>query len=342
MGRVNDLEEIQEIVPILQKPKSRLCVGERIVMEILLGLLGLAGVAVLFNFAGPLPSEADYKKALEKLDANPVDPDANTVVGKYIAFVTGDYSAAMPYLVHSSDKTLSTLADHELDKTYTDSAPKKVGIGDEWVSAAKKFPALSRIFYDRASQWYSQAWPDLDAVWKDKARTQGRKLSAARPQGTPKKGLPQGWFSDPNAPGGRLVSLDGVVSHLGSYSAKMVPADEKVPGSFSNLKTDLIPVSGKSIEMTAWVMTDGTESGKDEVRVYFQDQMGRSLGAGVGAFVPVDMPFWTRIYAKADLPDTATRAQLAASLHSKKGNMWIDDVSIKVDGKEILKNGSFD
>jgi hypothetical protein len=27
---------------------------------------------------------------------------------------------------------------------------------------------------------------------------------------------------------------------------------------------------------------------------------------------------------------------------SKKGSMWVDDVSLKFDGKEALKNGSFD
>jgi hypothetical protein len=153
----------------------------------------IAGKELLVQ-AKSLPSEAEFKKANEKLDANPVDPDANTVAGKYLAFVTGDYAAAMPFLVNSGDKTLKALADHELDATYIDTAVKKVGMGDEWVLAAKKFPALSKLFYDRAAQWYGPAWFGLDGVWKDRTRVQLRKLLQNQNVADPKSvTAPSGW-----------------------------------------------------------------------------------------------------------------------------------------------------
>src|SRR6267142_2580604 len=89
---------------------------------LLLGLAGLGGLALLLQ-QKPLPTKEDAEKAFAVLGKDPTDPDANTVFGKYKAFVIGDYDGAMPYLVHSKDITLKTLAEHELDSNYTQSAP---------------------------------------------------------------------------------------------------------------------------------------------------------------------------------------------------------------------------
>lgn len=309
-------------------------------MEILLGLLGLAGVAILVNLSGPLPSEAEYKKALERLGANPVDPDQNTIVGKYLAFVVGDYSSAMPYLVHSSDKTLSVLADHELDPTYTDSPIKKIGMADEWVAAARKFPALNKIFYSRASKFYTEAWPDLSDVWKIKAREQGNKLSASRPQGGPRKALPSGWASSVGL-SGRPSVLDGTISRTGSYSVKLVPGDEKVAGAMSSFKSDMAQVSKGQMEVTAYVRSDGTDNGTDRAAlVFFDSKLG--VVSSSQAVIPIDTPFWTPLTIKAAVPENAIRVSVEFFNYSKKGNIWVDDVSMKFNGKEILKNGSFE
>lgn len=339
MSIVKELEEVCESAPPYKKTKSHICAGERVVMEILLGLLGLAGVALLVGFAGPLPSEADYKKALEKLGANPIDPDANTVAGKYLAFVTGDYSAAMPYLVHSADKTLSTLADHELDATYTDSPIKKVGMGDEWVVAAKKFPALNKIFYDRASQWYGLAWPDLDKVWKDKSRAQGLKLATARPQGGARKGVPVGWTTDTHPKGWQQPGFDGSISHDGSYSVKFPAADPKTPNSYTAIATDLIPISGKTLSIAAYVMSDGTESGQDHLEVRFYDATGKESQRVSVGLIPVDIPFWSRIKTSVNVPANSARVQFAVIITSKNGSVWVDDLELKVDGKDLVKQG---
>jgi len=308
-------------------------------MELLLALAGLGGL-VLFLQSKPLPSKADADKASAVLDKDPTDPDANTVVGKYKAFVTGDYDAAMPYLVHSSDKTLKSLAEHELDSTYTQTAAQKVGMADEWVAAAKKFPVLSKIFYDRANQWYVSAWPDLDNAWKQKAREQGKKLSAARPAGIQRKGLPQDWIADPGM-AGTPTTLDGSISRAGSYSAKLSPPDEKVKGSYSAIRTDFFPITGKSAEISAYVRTDGTENTNDRLLVHWFDQNGVGIGTAPGV-IPLDTPFWNRISVKADPPPTAVRALLYVVQYSRKGNIWLDDVSVKFDNKEAIKNGSFE
>lgn len=304
---------------------------------LLLGLAALGGVALLLQ-QKPLPSKEDAEKAFAVLDKDPTDPDANTVFGKYKAFVSGDYDGAMPYLVHSKDTTLKTLAEHELDGSHNATAPQKIGMGDEWVTAAKKFPALSRIFYDRASQWYTKGWPDLDNVWKDRSRIQGLKLAAARPPGAAGKVLPPGWSGDQLVPGMKIPVLDGTISHNGSYSVKMIPADEKAKDVFSQLKSDVIavPPRSKEAEFSATVMSNGTDSPNDRVVLYFLDKNAHQV------FIPIDTPFWNRVSAKVAVPEGATRAMLGIIQASKKGNIWVDDASVKIDGKELIKNSSFE
>lgn len=325
-----------------QRP-IRIVEGKRSMEIVLAALAGIGGLALLLAPPSSLPSEADYKKAKDKLGTTPDDPDANTVVGKYLAFVLGDYDEGMKFLAKSNDKTLKTLAEHERAPLYADTGIKKVSMGDEWVTAAKTFPALFRIFYDRAAYWYASSWGELknEPLWGDKLRERGLKLAASKPPGAGRKGLPTGWAVGGGIPGGRPPLLDGTMAHTGSYSVKIIPADEKVKDSGSVLQSDLLPISGKTLELSAFVLSDGTENAADQLRLNFFNQNGGWMGA-VGPYVPIDVPFWSRVYTKVNIPEGAARAQLGAVLYSKKGNLWIDDVSIKVDSKEVLKNGSFE
>lgn len=307
---------------------------------ILLGLAGLGGLALLLQ-SKTLPSKDDADKAFTKLDKDPMDPDANTIFGKWKAFVMGDYDGAMPYLVHSKDATLKSLAEHELDDLHNATPQQKVGMGDEWVAAAKKLPALNRIFYDRASQWYVKAWPNLDGPWKQKLRDQAKKLAASRPPGAARKGFPSGWIDTASMNGFPPV-LDGTIARTGSMSAKILPPDEKAKtGSASIVKTEMLPIQPKPVELIAYTLSDGTDNGTDRVAIGFYDAGGNSL-AYHQAFLPVDLPFWTPVTIKATPPDKAARVDVQFWQYSKKGNIWVDDVSLKVDGKEVVKNGSFE
>lgn len=289
-----------------------------------------------------MPSEVDYKKAMDKLATTPNDPEANTTAGKYLAFVLGDYEQGMLFLSKSADKTLRTLAEHERAPLYADTPAKKIGMGDEWVTASKNFQPLCRAFFARASWWYAQAWPDLDPVWKEKARAQGLKLAAAKPAGSARKGLPTGWAAEAAVPGNRPPLLDGTIARTGSYSVRILPGDEKIKGSFGALKSDVIPVAGgKTLEFSAFVRSEDTDNAADRIAISFFDTMGTGI-LTVGPFVPLDLPFWNKVSGKIDVPANASRAVFGAACHSKKGSIWIDDISVKVDGKEILKNASFE
>lgn len=305
------------------------------------GAVGGAGLLTLLQSKSGLPSKADYDKAMLKLRTEPNDPDASTVAGKYICFVEGDWENGLILLKASNDATLKNLADHERAPLYADTPEKKLVMGDEWVTAARTFPALFRAFYDRANHWYVAAWPDLKGAWRDKARERGMKIAVARPPGAARKGLPTGWVASIANPGGRAPVLDGAIARTGSYSVKLVPGDEKIKGSYSELKSDPIQVSGKALELTVYVLADGTDTSNDHITLNFMDATGISQGI-MGPFVPMDTPFWNRLMYKADLNPKIARIEVAAAMHSRKGAMWVDDFSVKIDGKEVLKNGSFE
>lgn len=304
-------------------------------MEILGIFAGATALAALVQ-SKPLPSEAEALKALEKLEKDPNDPEANLIAGKYKAFVLGDWKEGMEFLIKSSDKTLKPLAEHELDPRYTPTAPQKVTMGNEWVLAVKKFPALYRIFFDRAGKWYAEAYPELEPLWKDKLKEQGQKLSAAKPPGITKKTLPSKWGIGAGTP-----ILDGTVSHTGSYSVKLLPGDPKVPGSLSFFQSDPIPLTVEEVEFSAYVRSEDTEGKTDEIFLSAFDKDGGYLGAS-GVKIAPDLPFWHRISHKIKLTPNAFSVRIGATIRSKKGAAWVDDMSVKMDGKEVLKNLSFE
>ena len=41
-------------------------------------------------------------------------------------------------------------------------------------------------------------------------------------------------------------------------------------------------------------------------------------------------------------PETAAKITVSLVVKSTKGTLFVDDLSLKQDGKELLKNGSFD
>lgn len=305
-------------------------------MDMLLTFAAATGLAAHLLQTKPLPSDADLISALKKLDQNPDDPEANLTAGKYKAFVLGDYPEGMVYLAKGSDKTLKTLAQHELDPSLTGSLAQKVAMGDEWVTATKKFPPLFRIFFDRASHWYVAAWPDADPVWKDKLREQGKKLSAARPPGSPRK-LPSKWAARVASP-----VLDGTVSRTGSYSLRVPHGDPKIRPSETQAWSEPIPMgAGKKIDFTAYVRSEETNSAEDQVYLLFFDRAD-AIVHGIQARVPADLPFWNRLTGKADIPLNAQYARIGVANRSAQGQIWADDLSVRIDGQEALKNPSFE
>lgn len=309
------------------------------VMDVFASAIVVLGGAAFLLQSKALPSDADADKAKIILDRDPLDPAANTTVGKYAAFVIGDYSGAMPYLVHSDNKVLKDLAEHELDASYTATGPQKVGMGDEWVKAARSFQPLNKIFYDRASQWYGQAWGSLDVPWKDRTRIQLHKLLQNGAGADPKNlVVPSGWKALDNA---QKAAPTSRASRGGKNSYQVMGGRATLVPMVSPIEQTVSALPGKEVEVSAWVLSDGTESAQDHLNVSCWGQGGRLLDEKRISFRS-DEPWWQRIGLKIVVPKDSVLIKVQLVLDSKVGTVFFDDVSLKTDGKELLKNGSFE
>jgi hypothetical protein len=308
-------------------------------MELILGLAGLLGISALVQ-SKALPTEKEYNNAIAALGTKPDDPALNLTAGKYLAFVLGEWPAAIEHLSKSSDKALAGAAQKELDPTNSDTAVKQVGLGDEWVKAAKSYPALSTKIYDHASDWYAKAFPKLDALWKTKVREQGKKLAASRPPGPAKK-FPSNWVIG-NLSIKAIPSADGSIAHTGSYSIKLPEKDLANPKVDVAFETDRIPVQPKQkVEVTVYGLADQTDDPGDSFYVHLFDATGTGVGT-FAAVVPIDMPVWRKFEIKGEIPANIVFITVGILKRSKAGTIWVDDFSVKLDGKESVKNGSFE
>ncbi len=289
--------------------------------------------------AKPLPSEADVKKAQEILKDTPNDPDSNTTVGKYVAFVQGDFEEGMKYLTNSGDKTLSTLAQHERAPLYVDTPVKQVGMGDEWVVAAKNFAPIYKVFHDRASQWYAKAYPFLDGPWQQKAHAQLRKV-LQNPAVPDVKGAtaPASWkVADKTANEGATAKA----SHSGKMSYQVLPMKHSGMHYYP-FEGSFVPVQGgKTYEFSFWALADGTDQANDQISVQVFGPGGKNLSTQF-VTIGMDQPWWQKFEAKFDVAGGGVAVTLRSNIASTVGTLYFDDFSLKVDGKEVIKNGSFE
>lgn len=103
------------------------------------------------------------RKALASLEANPDDPNANAIVGRWYLDI-GEYEKAFPYMAKIQHEAISSLAKAEL--TPPDVAEEQATLGDRWWDQAESATdsALKKAFRARAIHWYKQARPKLNSV----------------------------------------------------------------------------------------------------------------------------------------------------------------------------------
>lgn len=294
---------------------------------------------LIFLLAGPLPSEADYKKALEKLAVVQDDPDANAVAGKYLAFVLGDYKAGMDCLAKSPDKVLRTLAEHERAPLYTDSPMKQVSMGDEWVLALKHFPSTGRVFQDRACYWYGLAWPDMksEPLWGDKLREKLRKLSFVNQAASPMKAFVpvKSWTGDAIA----KVGTTQAAAHGGTTSVQVTAF--KAGRAYCPIIQAVGVKQGVTYKLSCWVLCDGTDQ-PESLRVHVQDSKG-SFILIKGAPILADQPWWHKVEFEFEAGKDAVLASVDIAISSSVGSIYVDDFSVQAPGgANLVKNPGFE
>ena len=106
---------------------------------------------------------APVKKAQEVLAEKPDDANANLYVGRWTAFVHGDWKAGLPMLAKGSNSLLKKLADDEL--ADPGNADAKVALADRWWDLAEKGEGTMRDqIRKHAVDWYKQALPNLSGL----------------------------------------------------------------------------------------------------------------------------------------------------------------------------------
>ena len=108
--------------------------------------------------------------AVRKLKANPDDPDANLIVGKYACFFRGLWEKNLSLLTKGSDTRLKALADDELKIPASPQA--MLAVADGWwaVADTAATPVETRKIHRHAAEWYAKALPQLDGVQKQTAQ----------------------------------------------------------------------------------------------------------------------------------------------------------------------------
>jgi len=295
----------------------------------------IAMIAVL-TFEGLAQDKipADVARAEKVLVEKPDDASANLTVGTYHAS-RGDWAKAVPCLSKSATQAIrdAALAEAKVEENGFGF----VEIGDAWIKAAGAHAKARQAFQERAAYWYVKGYEKLsDDLWKAQLKEKLLKLAGVNRE-TPWKsaGIP-GWWSLWD---GQKAGLDGAAKD-GRRSVRILQAPEDVNKRPGIVSPPMSPKPGATYTVTLWAMTDGTDA-PGEVRVRFWDQNGQFAGQW-GPFIPADTPYWKKLEAEVKPPPNAGKMDVQVVVTSRRGQTWIDGLSLKLDGKELLENGSFE
>ena len=138
----------------------------------------------------------EVRKALERLDVRPGDPEANLLVGRFYCLTKDNWERGVPMLALGSDPELKAVAIKEL-KGAT-SPERQAKLGDDWWKLAEKEEGLWKTrLQSHALHWYEQALPQLTGL--SKIRVEKRFRSAGRDATSTPSGHAAPFDSDPAA-----------------------------------------------------------------------------------------------------------------------------------------------
>jgi len=181
------------------------------------------------------------RPSLEKLKANPDDPDACLAAGKYRA-LAGDWEAAIPLLAKGSHAGLKEAA--EKDAAGPRDAAARADVGELWWSLAEKESgALKAALQERVKELYEKALPDLPALSRLKVE---KRLAALAAQAGPSRAINLLALAHPAkdaAAGVWNLQKGALVSDEGSCSRIMLPYE--VPDEY-DFRVEFTRLSGAS------------------------------------------------------------------------------------------------
>jgi hypothetical protein len=124
--------------------------------------------------------QAEVQKALQRLQTQPDDPEANQRLGTYLCFLKGDWQEGLPRLAKSTEPGLKLLAQTELSHvTYVDQ--QYTLANDWWTLAGTQSGKARRQIRLHAGHWYEVAEPNLSDADKEQAHKRMIEAGQAEP-----------------------------------------------------------------------------------------------------------------------------------------------------------------
>jgi|SRR6185295_875180 len=301
-------------------------------------------IATLMVLAsGPQEISAADKKKTEQLrlavEKAPEDAAANLAFGKHLCFAMGNWAEGLPVMAKGGDDGFAHMARKDLEPK--ENAMFSIEVADMWLSLEKANKQLGPRLRERALFHFSEAWPKInDPVWKDKTR---ERVLAVQRTGKPSPNLgpypAKGWFPlNPKCNAG----IDSEFVRSGSVAIKLIPPADPGPSGMAWFRTDDIPVAAaQKYKASCWVLTDGTEKGADQLCIAFLDA-GDKVLSSTGPRAMIDRPIWSKLEVEGVVPEKAAKLRFGFNRGSRQGRVFVDDMSFILEGREILKNGSFE
>lgn len=288
-------------------------------------------VLTAFLLVASLQDPPEVQKAMKTLEKRPDDSSANLIMAAYRS-ENGTWEEVVPHLEKVKNSSIKSALEAELKNDKA--SLTAVEIGDMWSKAMPRAGYGRQMCFDRMNFHYARAYPDLDDLWRVKLKERLYRLYFPARPGKAMEGRPQGWGGITNQDCG--VEITNKIAHDGGSSLKLYA---KKPGANIFLQTPSVHVSkGQKVEVSAWVMSDGTEGAGDNLTFLISGSAGKRIWTYNDAIHP-DMPVWTRIHAEVEAPEESFAAHLDIRITSSKGAVYIDGISIKVNGREELVAG---
>lgn len=216
----------------------------------------------------------------------------------------------------------------------------KAAAGDAYISAGAKFGKDRSKFVEGAMALYQDAWASIEDAPKEKLRERLNQLAGYRDDWEKRgRGLavPAGWTGFAETAGSYV---DTAFFRSGKKSARLSTWKDPA-GRNSWMTTTKFKVQpGKEFQLFAHVFS-ARASEPAELQVRFYDDANKAL-LQVGPAIEADLPVWKAYTGAGTSPAGSVWADVCLWSTLKSGAFWIDDVSLKCDGKELLKNGGFE
>lgn len=277
------------------------------------------------------PAAERAKKALEK---NPEDPAANLTLGIYYA-EREKWDAAIPCFEKVKQTEIRSAV--EAEKKVDGNQFTAVEVGDAWSKALPKAGPARQACFDRMNVHYAAAWPKLDQFGRVQLRDRLGKLYAPTGGGRLSQEALAGWGGVQGA--AARVEVASQLVHSGACALRFTPKD-KTKGTLAHSKAMPVIV-GKKIEVSAWVLSDGTDSAADGLQFVIRDNKG-GFSWTAGAKAQANLPVWVRVAGETTIPDGSVSIEVQISFESKTGLLFVDDITIKQDGQELFPRGNFE